>query len=116
MRNTSKAVNSTAYKMKASAKCEDESAVSHSFTKKDIEYVSLFSFDTNQGLSENTLSFESEFYVLNGEAEITINGQHQHIVAGDILNIPANITHSLQAKEPFTMMFVKVCEELIERY
>lgn len=101
--------------MKASARCADESAVSHSLTKKDIENVSLFAFDTNQGLSENTLPFDSELYVLNGEAEITIYGQHQHVVAGEIVNIPANITHSLQAKEPFTMMLVKVCDELSER-
>jgi len=115
LRNTSRAVNSTAFKMKASARCADESAVSPSLTKKDIENVSLFAFDTNQGLSENTLPFDSELYVLNGEAEFTIYGQHKHIFAGEMLNIPANITHSLQAKEPFTMMLVKVCDELNER-
>jgi quercetin dioxygenase-like cupin family protein len=111
LRDKSKAVNSKGFNWGESTDHKEGAAVSRSMTKKDIGNVSFFAFDTNQGLSENTIPFDSEIYILNGEAEITICGQQQHVVAGEMLNIPANITHSLQAKEPFVMMLVMVSEE-----
>lgn len=107
---TSKTIDSKAPASKTSADCADVSAISPSLTRKDIEGVSLFAFDTNQGLPENTLPFNSEIYALEGEADITIDGHQQHIKAGETLNIPANRTHSLQAKKPFSMMLVKLCD------
>lgn len=111
MKNSSKSLNSKAFELKPSDNCEDDSAINKPVTMKNIGAVSFFAFDTNQGLRKNMLPFDSELYVLNGEAEISIHGQQQHVGSGEMLNIPAHIPHSLQAKEPFVMMLVKVCDE-----
>ena len=47
-------------------------------------------------------------YILDGEAEIIIGGQPQHVVAGEMLIMPANISHALQAEQPFKMLLVMI--------
>ncbi|MFZ0450393.1 MAG: cupin domain-containing protein [Desulfatiglandaceae bacterium] len=76
--------------------------------KKDIGNITLFAFDSGQGLSEHTAPFDAVVYILDGEAEITIGGQPQNVSAGELLIMPANINHSLQAKVPFKMLLVMI--------
>lgn len=84
------------------------SVVSKTLIKKDSGNITLFAFDSGQGLSEHTAPFDALVYILDGEAEITIGGHAQNAAAGEMLVMPANITHALYAKKPFKMLLVMI--------
>lgn len=86
----------------------DGSVVSKTLLKKDIGNVTLFSFDEGQGLSEHTAPFDATVYILDGQAEITIGGKPIAVAAGDMLIMPANISHALHAVKPFKMLLVMI--------
>ena len=79
--------------------------------KKDIGNITLFAFDKGQGLSEHTAPFDAVVYILDGEAEITIGDLPQTVAAGEMLIMPANIAHALQAKAPFKMLLIMIRSE-----
>ena len=82
--------------------------VSKTLTKKDIGNLAIFAFDAGQGLREHTAPFEAEIYFLDGEAEITIGGQTQNVVAGEMLSMSANISQAQHAKTLFKMLLVMI--------
>ncbi|GAB6909516.1 cupin domain-containing protein [Desulfosarcina cetonica] len=82
--------------------------VSKTLIKKDIGNITLFAFDQGQGLSEHTAPFDAVVHILDGKAEITIGGQLQTVNAGEMLIMPANISHALQATEKFKMLLVMI--------
>jgi quercetin dioxygenase-like cupin family protein len=84
------------------------SVVSKTLIKKEIGNITLFAFDQGQGLSEHTAPFDAVVHILDGSAEITIGGQPQMVNAGEMLIMPANISHALQAKERFKMLLVMI--------
>jgi hypothetical protein len=53
----------------------DGSVVSRTLKKNDAGTVTLFSFDTGQGLSEHSAPFDAIVQILDGEAELTIGGK-----------------------------------------
>ena len=87
------------------------SVVSKTLIKKEIGTITLFAFDQGQGLSEHTAPFDAVVHILDGTAEITIGGQPQIVNAGEMLIMPANIAHALQAKERFKMLLVMIRSE-----
>ena len=84
--------------------------VSKQILKNRAGNVTLFSFDKGQGLSEHTAPFDALVQVLDGEAEIRINGEPHMVKAGEIIIMPANITHALQAVESFKMLLTMIKE------
>jgi quercetin dioxygenase-like cupin family protein len=86
----------------------DGSVVSKTLLSKDTGSITLFSFDSGQGLSEHTSPFDAVVQILDGCAEISIGGQQQRVNAGEMLIMPADIPHSLYAVERFKMLLVMV--------
>ena len=86
----------------------DGSVVSKTLLKKEIGNITLFSFDTGQGLSEHTAPFDAVVYILDGQAEITIGGNAQTVMAGEMLIMPANVSHSLHATKRFKMLLIMI--------
>jgi quercetin dioxygenase-like cupin family protein len=86
----------------------DGSVVSKILIKKDIGNITLFAFDSGQGLSEHTAPFDAVVYILDGQAEITIGAKASTVKAGEMLIMPANISHALQAEEKFKMLLVMI--------
>jgi quercetin dioxygenase-like cupin family protein len=84
------------------------SVVSKTLIKKEAGNITLFAFDQGQGLSEHTAPFDAVVHILDGKAEITIGGQPQIVSAGELLIMPANISHALQAREKFKMLLVMI--------
>jgi len=81
-----------------------DSVVSKTLLKKDIGTITLFAFDKDQGLSEHTAPFDAVVYILDGKAVITIGGEPNTVSKGEMIIMPANITHALQAKEKFKII------------
>ncbi len=84
------------------------SVVSKEIVRKDTGTVTLFAFDQGQGLSEHTAPFDALVYILDGEAKITISGNPVQVKAGEMIIMPANEPHALQAVQKFKMLLVMI--------
>jgi quercetin dioxygenase-like cupin family protein len=84
------------------------SVVSREVLRKDTGTVTLFAFDKGQGLSEHTAPFDAMVCILDGEAKITIAGNPVMVKAGEMIIMPANQPHALQAVEQFKMMLIMI--------
>ena len=96
------------FKLKQFVEYADGSVVSKILLKKEIGNITLFAFDKDQGLSEHTAPFDAVVYIVDGEAEITIGDQPQNVSAGEMLIMPANIAHALEAKTAFKMLLIMI--------
>jgi len=92
------------YHLKESVDYADGSVVSKIITKNDAGNVTLFAFDQGQYLSEHTAPFDALLQIIDGKAEIRIDGTGQLLVEGDIIIMPANIPHAVEATERFKML------------
>ena len=84
------------------------SIVSKNVLKNKVGNVSLFSFDKNEGLSEHTAPFDAMVQVIDGTAEVTIDGKPVLVNAGETIIMPANIPHALRAVEKFKMVLTMI--------
>ncbi|MFH1282872.1 MAG: cupin domain-containing protein [bacterium] len=84
------------------------SVVSRTLIKKDTGTVTVFAFDKEQGLSEHTAPFDAVVHILDGQAEITIDGNAVTVKQGELVVMPANKPHSLKAKKKFKMMLIMI--------
>lgn len=82
--------------------------VSKEVIKKSAGNVTLFAFDEGQGLSEHTAPFDALVYILEGQADITIDGQSNYLAGGEMIIMPAHRPHALKAVKPFKMMLVMI--------
>ena len=89
----------------------DGSIVSKILLKKDIGNITLFSFDSGQGLSEHTAPFDAVVQILDGRADITIGGETHQVKAGEMLIMPAHLPHALHAAVRFKMLLVMIRSE-----
>jgi quercetin dioxygenase-like cupin family protein len=87
---------------------QDGAVVSRAVVDKKIGTVTLFAFDTDQGLSEHTAPFEALVYIPEGEVEITIAGRPHHLQAGDMIIMPAHEPHALRALGRFKMLLIMI--------
>lgn len=77
--------------------------VSKQLIKTATGNVTLFAFDAGQGLSEHTSPFDALVTVIEGEAEVSIDGTRHIVKAGELLQLPANVPHGVQAPSRFKM-------------
>lgn len=88
---------------------QKDSVVSREIIKKDLGTVTFFAFDQGQGLSEHSAPFDAMVQVIDGEAEITISGVKHTVGAGEIIIMPANEPHALQAENgPYKMILTMI--------
>jgi quercetin dioxygenase-like cupin family protein len=89
-----------------SVQYQDSGIVSRAITQKDSGSITLFAFDAGQELSEHTTPYEAFLYVFEGEAQVSIEGSQDSFVAGELIQLPANIPHAVKAIQRFKMMLV----------
>jgi quercetin dioxygenase-like cupin family protein len=90
------------------AEYQDSSVVSREIIRKPTGTVSVFAFDEGEGLSEHTAPFDALVYILDGAAEIYIDGQPNLLNQGQMIIMPANHPHSLKAVKKFKMLLVLI--------
>ena len=86
----------------------EDSIVSRTLVNNSAGTVTLFAFDEGQGLSEHTAPFDALVYIVEGESEIIIDGKSNRVYAGQLIMMPANITHALNANVRFKMMLTMI--------
>jgi len=87
---------------------QDAAVVSRQITKTEAGNVTLFAFDTDQGLSEHTAPFDALVHVLEGEAQVSISGKPYDLQAGDAIIMPADEPHALKATQRFKMLLTMI--------
>ena len=86
----------------------EKAVVSRHILKKETGNISLFAFDKGEGLSEHTTPFDALVYLVDGEADIIINGDSNILKTGETIIMPANIPHALKAVEKFKMVLTMI--------
>lgn len=87
---------------------QEGSVVSRTLVKKDTGSVTLFAFDEGQGLSEHTAPFDALVHVLEGQAEIRIEGEPFVLGPGEVIVMPAGRPHALRAVARFKMVLTMI--------
>ena len=82
--------------------------VSRQIINKQAGTVTVFSFDKGEGLSEHTAPFDALVQILDGEAEVTISGKANRLVAGEMIIMPAGQPYSLKALAQFKMALIMI--------
>jgi quercetin dioxygenase-like cupin family protein len=83
---------------------QEGSIVSRTVLDKKTGTVTFFAFDQGQGLSEHTTPFDALVYLIEGEAEIKISGKSLRVNEGEMVIMPANQPHALNAVKRFKMI------------
>ena len=82
--------------------------VSKYVIKRNSGNISLFAFDAGEGLSEHTAPFDALIQVIEGKAEIIIDGKTYLLECGDSIIMPADIPHAVKAPERFKMVLTMI--------
>ena len=84
------------------------SVVSKTLAKKASGSITLFAFDAGQGLSEHQTPHDAFVQVVDGVGTLRIGGQDVVAKTGDVVLMPANVPHAVQAIERFKMLLVMI--------
>jgi len=108
MNKTIEKLKGTPFNLEDNIDYADGSVVSQTLLKKTTGNITLFAFDAGQGLSEHTAPFDAVVHILDGQAKITIGGMENTVSSGQMLIMPANVSHALHAEERFKMLLVMI--------
>jgi quercetin dioxygenase-like cupin family protein len=89
---------------------QNDAVVSKTLIKKEKGTVTTFAFDKDQGLSEHTAPFDALVQIIEGRADILLDGVSNVLEQGEMIIMPANIPHALKAIERFKMILVMIKE------
>jgi quercetin dioxygenase-like cupin family protein len=64
-----------AFSLGGLAAYQEHSVVSREIERKPAGTMTVFAFDEGEGLSEHTAPFDTAVYIIEGEAEIAIDGK-----------------------------------------
>lgn len=87
---------------------QDHSVVSREIIRKPSGTMTVFAFDREEGLSEHTAPFDAAVYMVEGEAEIKIEGKPHLVKTGEMIIMPAGKPHALTAVTAFKMLLIMI--------
>ena len=77
---------------------------------KQAGTITLFAFDAGEGLSEHSAPYDAILTVTDGEAEVSIAGTPFTVRTGEMIILPANKPHAVQARQRFKMSLTMIRE------
>ena len=89
---------------------EEGRIVSRTFAQNKGLTLTLFAFDKGEGLSTHAAPGDAMVHVLDGKCMLNIGGKEVVAETGEVVVMPANIPHSVNAVERFTMLLTVVKE------
>ncbi len=89
---------------------QDGTVASRMIVFKKTGTITLFAFDEGEGLSEHSAPFDAILTVTDGTAEVSIAGNPFTVRTGEMIILPANIPHAVQAKQRFKMTLTMIRE------
>lgn len=97
-----------AFSLSDLARYQDHSVVSREIVRKPSGTLTVFAFDQGEGLSEHTAPFDALVYMLEGEAEISIDKIPHVVKAGEMIIMPAGKPHALKALTQYKMLLIMI--------
>lgn len=86
--------------------------VSKTLVQREDMTLTLFAFDAGEGVSTHASAGDAMVVVLDGTAEITVNGVTRTAEKGQSIIMPATIPHAVTAKTPYKMLLIVVKPEV----
>ena len=83
-----------------------DSIVSRSLYGDEQVKAVLFTFAPGQELSEHTAGTPAIIHILQGEAELTLDGERRSAGPGTWVHMPARTAHALVARTEVTMLLL----------
>ncbi len=83
-----------------------DSITSRTLSKDEYANVTLFVFDAGQALSEHRAGQAAMLQIVDGEAEITLDGEVHQARAGSWAYMPPQLPHAISAKTKLTMLLI----------
>jgi quercetin dioxygenase-like cupin family protein len=107
--NMAKLDNSEVEKAKAFKNVEiieyvSDTVVIKKIIKNPTGKISVASFDAGKELPEETIPFDTYIEIIDGNAEIVIDGFSSSLCTGQSIIIPAHIPSTIRANERFKMI------------
>jgi len=87
---------------------QENAVVSREIIRKETGTVTIFAFDKGEGLSEHTAPFDAMVQIVDGTAEIIISGSKNVVKKGELIIMPANQPHALNAIEKYKMVLTMI--------
>ena len=78
---------------------QTDAIVSKQLLKKSNGSVTLYAFDKNEALNDNTSPVDILIHVLEGTIDLKINGTVNLIKTSEYFTLPAKISYTIEAKE-----------------
>lgn len=88
--------------------CEPGKVVSLTLAQQPGAGITLFAFDAGEAISTHAAQGDAMAMILEGTAQITIDGVPHTLGAGQAIIMPAGIPHAVQAVTAFKMCLVLV--------
>jgi quercetin dioxygenase-like cupin family protein len=99
---------SQVYTLNETVQYVEGSTVSKIITRNEKGNLTLFAFDAGQNLSEHAAPFDALVQVLEGVGIIYINKEKHILKEGQMIIMPANIPHAVEAVERFKMLLIMI--------
>ncbi|NGP75671.1 cupin domain-containing protein [Balneolaceae bacterium YR4-1] len=81
-----------------------DSVVIKTIIKKSTGNINAVSFDTGEKLEEKTSPFDKFIQIIDGKAEVIIDGVSKPLETGESIIIPAHAPNSFKANDRFKMI------------
>ncbi len=85
---------------------ETGSIASKTIIEKQTGSAAIFAFDKFQEIVHHVVPYDTLFYVLEGEAQVTVNDEPSKVKEGEMIVFPANKPHAIDAKSRFKALLV----------
>lgn len=82
--------------------------ISRTFVQRPDLSITLFAFAAGEAISAHSAPGDAMVYILEGEALITIGDKPSTVKAGEVIVMPANIPHAVDAQKDFKMLLTVV--------
>ena len=80
------------------------SVVTKTIIRKTTGNISVVAIDTGEVLAEKISPFDTFIQIIEGKAEVVIDGKSKMVQIGQAISIPAHTSNSVRANERFKMI------------
>jgi quercetin dioxygenase-like cupin family protein len=80
------------------------SVVNRTILRKSTGNISVMSFDTGEGLREQTSPFDTFLQIIEGKAEIIIDGKTSTLETGEGIIVPAHRSNRIEPNGRFKLI------------
>ena len=87
---------------------QEGAIVSRTLVDKEAVTLTAFALDEGQSISEHSAPHEALLQVVDGTANIRVDGEERELAAGESIVFPADVPHALDAPARFKMVLTMI--------